>query len=255
MSRKLLINLNGNKLGELKRFLDDFQGEPRIAWYPSAGNDFRALFYLHPSYSQLNPANEQEPKPPDLFLFTDYFPWESLNFLNSKIIYSDSRTKVIIEYIEELPKLNLPLHKNLVHFKDGSSLTNRVVFLKIRIESNKLGIISYPVVYAFAENESFYCDKLIPNEASISHIIHVRYGGGFGGGGSAAGVWLLNVLKRLNCELFVTDGHHYMQFGDILAFNLCPSIPKFSDVQLKPIRVIPSQSWSDHGDVSWNLVL
>jgi hypothetical protein len=47
MSRQLLEHLNGNKAGQLNNFLDNFEGEPRIAWYPSAGEDFRALLYLH----------------------------------------------------------------------------------------------------------------------------------------------------------------------------------------------------------------
>lgn len=254
MSRQLLSNLNGSKNGQLKKFLNGFNGEPRIAWYPSAGQDFRALLYLDPSFSQLQPATEVEPQPPDLFLFTDYFPWQSSKFLDTKTIYLDNRTSVTIEHIEELPRLNLPLHEELVHFVEGSTATDRAVFLKIRIDSDKLGSISYPVIYAFAENETFFCKKLVPHEAIISHIIHVRYGGGCGGGGNASGVWLLNVLKQLKCELFITDGHHHRQSGDEFAIELCSSIPRESDAQLNPIRVVPSSGWSGHGDVSWNLV-
>ena len=255
MTRKLLTSLNGNKTGELKKFLDNFKGEPRIAWYPSAGRDFRALLFLHPSFSQLHPASGQEPQPPDLFLFTDYFPWQNSSFIYSKTIYSDKRTTVNIEHIEELPQLNLPLHKELVRFTDGNTTTDKALFLKISIYSDKLGNISYPVVYAFAENETFYCKKLVPNNATISHIIHVRYGGGCGGGGKASGAWLLNVLNKLNCDLFITDGcHDHWQEGDKFALELCPSIRNGSKAQLKPIRVVQSKSWSGYGDVSWNLV-
>jgi len=254
MTRQLLSSLNGNKTGLLKKFLDDFKGDPRIAWYPSAGEDFRALLYLHPSFSHLNPASRQEPQPPDLFLFTDYFPWQDSTFMDKKTIYSDNKTTVKIEHIEELPRLNLPLHEELVDFKEGSAATDRAVFLKIRIDSDRLGSISYPVVYAFAENETFYCKKLVPSKATISHIIHVRYGGGCGGGGHASGVWLLNVLKTLSCELFITDGHHHWQRGDEFALESCPSIPRETNAQLTPIRVVQSHGWSGHGDVSWNLV-
>ncbi len=244
----------GIKGGKLKKLIDDFKGEPRIAWYPSAGEDFRALLYLHPNFSQLHPASEQEPQPPDLFLFTDYFPGRNSTFMDNRTIYSDSRTTVHIDHIEELPRLNLPLHNELVHFLEGSTATDRAVFLKIRIDSDKLGSISYPVVYAFAENETFYCNKLVPNKATISHIIHVRYGGGCGGGGNASGVWLLNVLKKLNCELFITDGKHDWQSGDNFALEFCSSIPRQSNSRLSPIRTIHSEGWSGHGDVSWNIV-
>lgn len=75
MSRQLLYSLNGEKNGQFKRFLDSFVGVPRIAWYPSGGEDFRALLHLHPAYSQINRAKGEEPAPPDIFLYTDYFPW------------------------------------------------------------------------------------------------------------------------------------------------------------------------------------
>jgi len=254
MSRQLLTDLNGNKRGQLKEFLDDFKGDPRIAWYPSAGEDFRALLYLHPNFNRLHPAARNEPQPPDLFLFTDYFPWENSSFLQEPTIYSDNRTQVFIESSEELPRLNLPLHDEIVDSPQGSKLTDRAFFLKIKIESDILGSITYPVLYAFAENEAFYCKKLIPNKATITHVIHVRYGGGLRGGGKASGIWLLNVLKKLNCELFITDGHYDLQSGDIKAMELCAFIPKENSSLLTPIRTINSEKWSGHGDVSWNLV-
>jgi hypothetical protein len=237
MSRQLLQNLNGNKTGQLKKFLDDFKGEPRIAWYPSAGDDFRPLLYLHPKFSELNPASRQEPQPPDIFLFTDYYPWQTSNFLDSKKIYSTNKTTVLIEHIEELPRLNLlPLHKELVQIPEGSSATDKAVFLKITIESDRLGSISYPVVYAFAENETFYCKKIIPHNAIIPHIIHIRYGGGCGGGGWAKGAWLLNVFKKLHTELFITDGRLSWQTGDEFALKFCSSIPRENDARFIQIR-------------------
>lgn len=255
MSIQLLSQLNGNKNGQFKKWLDEFIGEPRIAWYPSAGKDFRALLYLHPGYAMSHPASETEPPGPDLFLFTDYYPWGYSTFMDNRILYSDSRTLVVVDHIEELPKLDLlPLHRELVHFTEGSIATDRAVFLKIRIDSDKLGTLVYPVVYAFAENETFFCRKMVPNDAIISHIIHVRYGGGCGGGGSASGSWLLHVLKQVHCELFITDGHHHWQSGDHFALRICRAIPRTNTSTLTPIRTVHSQGWSGHGDVSWNLV-
>lgn len=255
MSRHFLEILNGKNSGLLKRYIDGLNSEPRIAWYPSAGVDFRALIYLHPHYTSINKQCEiTEPKSPDLFLFTDYFPWDNLRFLDDRLIYSDSRTIIQVDEIEELPRLNLPLHDELVHFPKGSHATNRILFLNIRIWSNQIGDYTFPVIYAFAENETFYCKKLIPHHATISHIIHVRYGGGLGGGGYASGGWILNVLKKLHCEVFLTDGQHFLQSGDEFAMKMCPSIPRENNLQLKPFRVINSIGWSDHGDVTWNLV-
>lgn len=99
MSRQLLSALNGDRTGELNKFLDTFEGEPRIAWYPSAGEDFRALMYLHPNFSKSNEAKGEEPSPPDIFLYTDYFPWRNSAFLDTRTIYADSRTVIFIESI------------------------------------------------------------------------------------------------------------------------------------------------------------
>lgn len=157
-----------------------------------------------------------------------------------------------LEEVEQLPPLNLPLHPDIVHFPEGSKATGRSLFLSIRIESRRLGIIKFPVLYCFAENEAFYGLKLIPNKARLSHIIHVRYGGGYGGGGNSAGAWILNVLEQLNCEVFITDNHHYWQSGDDYALQLYPDIPHESCQLPEPIRKIASHTWSGHGDVTWH---
>lgn len=234
MNRELLLNLNGNKTGELKRFLDNFNGEPRIAWYPSAGTDFRPLLYLHPKFSEFHPASRQEPLPPDLFLFTDY--WPHFNFLDSNIIYSSNKTIIRIEHIEELPRLNLlPLHIELVVRTEVDIKTDKAFFMKIAIESDRLGSFSYPVIYAVAENETFYCKKLNPHNAKISHIFHVRYGSSFGGG-KASGIWLLHVLENLRTEVFITGGRLRWESGDKFALKFCSSIPRTHDAEFIKIR-------------------
>ena len=46
MSIELLKFLNGNNNGLLKAFIDKVGDNPNIAWYPSAGTDFKPLLYL-----------------------------------------------------------------------------------------------------------------------------------------------------------------------------------------------------------------
>jgi hypothetical protein len=258
MSLQFLKNLNGSKTGRLWAFIQQYEGkkEPRICWYPSAGTDFRALMYLHPRYSEFNPGSEPDPAPPDIFLFTDYFPWQYSDFLDNNIIYYDDRTAVTVDHIEELPRLHTALHPELLHFPEGSQATNRAVFLNVRVNSDRLGSMSYPVIYAFTENESFCAEKIIPENATISHLIHIRYGGGCGGGGTASGIWMLNVLGKLKCELFISDGHFYLQTGDEFAMQTYPVLAKAArEPELQEIRKIPSQVWSGHGDVTWNIVI
>lgn len=87
MSIEFLKSLNGHNRGALRDWIDRLDREPRIAWYPSAGEDFRDLMYLHPRFRQRSPAMQPEPPAPDIFLHSDYFPWESLRFLASRWLY------------------------------------------------------------------------------------------------------------------------------------------------------------------------
>ena len=218
MSKELLYHLNGNKNGILKEYLDSIKEPLNIAWYPSAGEDFRPMLYLSHEYSEINPAPIPETIFPNFFIYSDYFPWSTSTFLDTPIIYKDRNTKVEVLKIEELPRLDLPLDSDIVYFPEGSVATGRVLFLKIKITSKQLDELQYPLIYAFVENESFCSKILLPMNCSISHIIHVRYGGGLGGGGIASGAWLLNVLKRLNCKVYITDGEYTPSSGDEAAY-------------------------------------
>lgn len=241
MSLQLLSHLNGNRNGELKRFIDNCKGNPRIAWYPSAGEDFRSLLYLHPDYAKLQSTDYPMPAPPDIFLFTDYYPWQGSRFLDDRTIYRGNRTTVYVEHIEELPALYLKIDKSIVRFPEGSRATGRAVFMNIRVDSDVLGTIRYPVIYAFAVNETFYCEKIVPNNGKISHIIQVRYGGGCGGGGWSRGTWLRHILKEVECEFFVSDNFSWDSEPDNQVFDFCPSIPSQLNVKLKNLSLSNNQ--------------
>ena len=255
MSKKLLYELNGTTKGNFRQFLDGFKGYPRIAWYPSAGEDFRDLLYLHPSFVKKYPAFKSEPRHPDIFLHTDYFPWKSSNFLDNRTIYMDGRTRISVATIEQFPRIDLPLDAGIVDFPEGSHATGRVIFLEIDVQSDVLGSFRAPVIYAFVENAAFCAKKILPFDGRFSHIIHVRYGGGLGGGGESSGAWLHNILKQVHCEVYITDGSACMQSGDELAIRLYPELGESQDYELEKIRIIQSEKWSDHGNVSWNIVM
>jgi hypothetical protein len=250
MSKELLTFLNGNKKGKFKSYLENLSDNPSIAWYPSAGSDFRALLYLNPKYSELNPASQEEKLFPEIFIFTDYYPWTTSTFLDSPIIHDDGRTQITVNTIEELPGLYLPVDKEIVDFPEGSIATGKVLFLEVLVKSNLLGDFKYPVIYAFVENEPFCSKVLLLHKSIISHIIHIRYGGGACGGGKSSGIWVQNVLRQLNCKVFVTDGHYSLQSGDMAAYKLYPNLFG-KPTQMKITRKIKSEGWSGHGDVSW----
>lgn len=253
MSKQLLFALNGSRKGALHHWLSKFNGEPRVAWYPSAGVDFRDVLYLNKRFCEHSPAKATEPSPPDFFLHSDYFPWSTSTFLDSRFIHLDDRTCVTVKSIEELPRCDLPLDPKIVAFPKGSHATGRVLFLEIEVSSNVLGSFSAPVIYVFAENSAFCAKRILPNSGKFSHIIHIRYGGGCGGGGYSSGTWLLNILKPTGCECFVTDSHYGS--SDEQIYSIYPELagPE-STSDLDCIRELLSEGWSGHGNVSWNIL-
>ncbi len=160
-----------------------------------------------------------------------------------------------VKSIEELPRCDLPLDEEIVYFPQGSHETGKVLFLEVDVVSNVLGKFSAPVVYALVENSVFCAKRILPQDSVFSHIVHVRYGGGFGGGGKSTGVWLLNILRQLQCECFVTDSRYRLQSGDERTLFLYPALAGAeNEIQLEQIRIIPSAGWSGYGDVSWNIL-
>lgn len=253
MSRELLQHLNGANDGLFAEWLKQNPGTPRIAWYPSAGEDFRDLLYLSSRFTH-EERDQREPAEPDLYLHTDYYPLSRSTFLDTRSLYDDERTKVSVLEIEELPRCDLPLDPEIVNSPEGSAATGRVVFFHAEVVSDKLGSYTVPVLYVFAENAAFCAQKMLPNNAMVSHIVHIRYGGGLGGGGKSSGVWLLNVLQKLGCRCFLTDNHLRRQRGDERVYELYPELSGKERAQdMQAIRISPSSSWSNHGDVTWNL--
>lgn len=270
MSMQLLNFLNGNNKGAFHSFLQNFTPEntPTICWYPSAGTDFRSLLYLSPAYAKLHPATQTESAFPDLFIFTDYFPYSSSDFLDSRLIFEDEHTKIVVESFERLPNLNTTLDNGIVKYLEIEPHLNVVVFLQLKITSHQLGEYSVPVIYAFVENESFCSTVLLEQKATISHIIRIRYGGGCGGGGNCEGNWIYNVLPSLQSSIIITDNYNDLVpvvldskkpaneiSGDRMAIKRYANLGyQGNKMKFTNIRTVESHLWSHHGDVTWNVV-
>ncbi|MGL4854826.1 MAG: hypothetical protein ACRC37_06200, partial [Lentisphaeria bacterium] len=79
----------------------------------------------------------------------------------------------------------------------------RVIFLEVSVKYFDEIQYTCPVIYVFSENEAFFSDVVLPNEAKFSHVALICYGGGCGGGGKSTGNWLKNVLYSVNCETLI----------------------------------------------------
>ncbi|MGZ2371718.1 DUF7663 domain-containing protein [Ancylomarina sp. YFZ004] len=258
MSIQLLEDLNGNNNGKLKQLINQLKNEPepRLCWYPSGERDFRPLMYLHPLLRPLENVDGRRPAPPDIYIYTGYFPNQSSGFLDTAKLYDDGRTVITVESIEELPKLDIALHPEISEDSIHSPATNRVFFMTIKIKCNRLGEITYPLIYAFANNIAFCAERLIPNNALISHIIHIKHNDCFRGGGKATGRWILNVLKILKCECFISFNKYQEGIEDEIVNRHYPILANDTDLaQLEPITPSAKAGWGSLGIVSWYLVL
>jgi hypothetical protein len=155
------------------------------------------------------------------------------------------------------PTKNIDLIQTIGDFEPNPILRNKVIYAKVMVQSTTLGTFYAHLLYAITYNEHFFESLLKPLKVKLSHIIHVRYGGGLGGGGKASGGWLKYVLRFLKVDYFLTDNHLNLQFGDHLFLKKVLKnkfLAGAYQIKLTPIKIIESSQWSNHGDVHWNLV-
>jgi hypothetical protein len=174
------------------------------------------------------------------------------DFSAGTVFLNDGRTTISIADVEELPRLDLPLDPGLVHFPQGTHGIGRILFMRLLVQSTLLGTFERPLLYAFVDNAAFVGRIAWPAGAVFSHLIHVRYGGGFGGSKTAGG-WLQHTLTPLGVELLISDGHSKMRPADDLIREFYPEIWRPVPA-LRHVRTVPSESWSNHRDVQWFIV-
>jgi len=98
MSRRFLEELNGDRDGAFRSFLDRTKPEPDICWYPSAGEDFHDVLYLDRAYARLHPASGPDESFPDIFIHTDHNGKILAGFQKGdSILVDDGRTRISLE--------------------------------------------------------------------------------------------------------------------------------------------------------------
>lgn len=209
-TRYFLFHLAGSKSRLLHGWLDNNNKEPRIAWYPSAGGDFRDLLYLNPNYSLRYRPLCSEPEPPTLFLHTDVHHPSWMFAQKDRSIFDDGRTSVRLLDCEELQPISVFLARDLVVCGDDRHHLSPTFFMLLEVTSRILGSFTCPLLYILAENAAFCSEFLLPQEVRITHLIQICYGHGIGGS-HICPHWLLNQLGRLQVETVVWDGpdHRY----------------------------------------------
>ncbi len=260
MSSQLLQLLDNRRSVQFTKFVSSLEHEARIAWYPSAGTDFRALFYLNDVFLSANPTIEgEDPKEPDIFLYTDYaMTNDRFNHIlfhgGETVIHDDGRSTVTLSDIADFGRIDFDSYPDYQLTEKNAHFFNRVFFFNVTIESSEFGSITKPVLYAFCCNEQICSELMIPMRAKVSHIIHVRYGHGFGGGNSS-GHWIQHVLTSLSCEIYIHDGlsHYYDNEYRIISYYGVV-IPQEPISIVKTIREIDGRGWSESTRILWQQV-
>jgi hypothetical protein len=163
--------------------------DSKVLYYPSAAEDLRPLLFSLVKcleYTNLNTKKEHYIEP-DLFIFSDYFPYPESNFFDSKFLYKDCYTSLYLDDFCELTPdsehYNYLLEKHYVHFPQ-SKATGKAVFFKVKIDSHIMpdeAIFKYGI-YFFYENVNLISELLLRHSLPVSHIVWKRDGSAFGGG-------------------------------------------------------------------------
>ena len=227
--------------------------QPRVLWYPSSGNDWRDLLYLHPDW--LGPGKD-DPAPPDLYLHTDAFSGlhpgastgsqmkRSLYRRNNyhspcntpklalepgplPVIHEDDRTRMEVLQSASVLGPDLPLSPRLILTMDPPERPAflrpiRVYWALFEVTSNVLGRFQRLGVQVVTENAAFLAKVLLSHQPTITHLCNVRYGGGLGGGGFSPGTWMENALEFLGTEVLISGAAQYQHFTRSDTYALPP---------------------------------
>jgi hypothetical protein len=157
--------------------------QPRILWYPSAGNDYRDILEMTTERASKHNINIL----PEVFIHTDYTTNEKFVNLNCGIIHKDSRTLVKLSDKTELTiskewrdKIKYEVCRDFVGSSEIHSEPT-IFLLDMVIESRQLGTVTKPVLYFKFENINFFREVVLKQKLNITHFVKVREGCGFGG--------------------------------------------------------------------------
>ena len=172
-----------------------------ICWYPSAGNDLRALLFLSEWYYRKHnvPLDEGQVFP-ELFILTDmrglydsfensdYYDQGKLNHIcyrrcepGASILhasYMGRYTDIRVKSIEELRSHEFSYDPEMTSCPRTGNY-NSAFFLEVEVETRKYETTNrYPakVLYISVQNEFFIREFLVPNRVKVEYQVLVRYG-------------------------------------------------------------------------------
>lgn len=271
MSLQFLKNLNGSNSGHFAKFLSSLESKENLflSWYPSSGEDFRNVVNLNDLFMGSKIRGNKQWKQPDIFIYTDpnpefneLFPEEMTNEftkpmtemesllieyadLSGWYIYQDDLLEVRVKRFEWLPELEAMLDRELEWWGDIGLTKKKVAYMLLDIWTEEFGELEAHLIYCNVGNE-WFANKLITENAEISHITKVEYGSKYMGG-NVKGSYLKNVLSKLSTKFLICDSLNISRDGDETAQRLYPALRKDdSEYELNQLFVIPENYWKNN---------
>ncbi len=225
MLNELLAGVNGQSQKRLNALCKQIGNEPRIAWYPSAGNDYRDLMEL----CTIRALQQNVSEEPDVFFHTDY---HIKHLKSSGIIYDDSRTRVVVENTYHLSirkKFNYFVNPEYAVFHENAPESPLIWLLDVSVHSDIYGVVNKPVIYFVFENINFFDEFILKNMVPITYFVKIREGCGFGGNRKSISIVyaFLSVMKtryllvdnRTQTDFWLVD--HLMEKHNLGPENYC----------------------------------
>jgi hypothetical protein len=214
-------------------FLDRFgKSEGRICYYPSAGSDFRPLVYQQSSgMAELGLVNakggivrpgadlfsDSSYAAPDLWIHSDFRGDHLTEWLETKLVHHDGRVEIrLLAHTE--------IHPERMDFQQSPSkeytslppteMTGRVFFLRLAVANETIGNVECDVLYFCVENVDLIRNFLLQKHVSLSHVVWVRDGAGFGGG-RIRHDFLIPLLTLFKTRWLFISQHYHQSLGKI----------------------------------------
>lgn len=201
MLKNLLQGKNPRAQSRLDELFETIGKNPRLAWYPSACNDYRDLLELTPERAKLHGIQEL----PDLFIHSDYYV-RSLH--QHGIAHSDENTTVRIEdhfEIQLTQKIRYHVSPRFAGYPEAAPREPTIYLLDVAIRSDVLGEVRKPVLYFLFENINFLDEFVLRNNIPITFFVKVRDGFSCGGGNRKSTSLVYAFLSALKTKYLLVD--------------------------------------------------
>jgi hypothetical protein len=161
------------------------------AWYPNCGLDFRDLIELNKPHGDGYGKSDF----PDLYIHTDYKPNWSRDvdperpFSLGTVSYDSSNASSHRTMIREMYDLTFSekiqvdylVNSDFVDFPEDSLLSPKIFLLMVDVKTKASMLRRIPVIYFVMESINFIDQVVLKHKISITHMVKVREGCGFGG--------------------------------------------------------------------------